>query len=58
MNSVKVGKLINGVLWKGFSVGSDESSWKIPVKDMLGRERPWRKVLNKIIKFKGLNMNG
>ena len=45
MNWVKGDTLINGVLWKGFSVRSDESFWKIPVKNMLSGKRPCRKVL-------------
>ena len=38
MNPVKSAKLINGALWKGCSVGSDASSRKIPVKDILGKK--------------------
>ena len=46
------------VLWKGCSVVSDERSWKIPVKNMLGKNGLCVKSWTRLCKFKRLNMKG
>lgn len=51
MSSVIVDKFINGIPRKTSSVGNDECSWEMPVKDMLWEKRPHSKFLNKIVKI-------
>ena len=46
MNPVK---LINDLLQKSCSVGSDESSWKIHLRKCIGKKASSREVLNKIM---------